>query len=165
MQFLFVGSNVCLRLPSDSSSRRTPLPLTNTPYCKVYSGLAPYSCYDMPGAQTKASDFIRGFTNYQRFSTTKAFVLLGLTNSVFHRSVRCSAFCPSLTFTIEQQNKILSLVTTFSCRRWGNVYKISHRTCLRQAGAKFSMFKKNRYEKILLSGIYNPNAFGLLPID
>jgi hypothetical protein len=50
---------------------------------------------------------------------TNAFVLLGLTNSVFHRSVRCSAFCPSLTFTIRQLNKILSLVTTFGCRRRG----------------------------------------------
>ena len=26
MQFLFVGSELCLRLPSDSASRRTPLP-------------------------------------------------------------------------------------------------------------------------------------------
>src|SRR5205814_9736223 len=29
------------------------------------------------------------------------------------------SFCPSMTFTIEQQNKILSLVTTFGCRRRG----------------------------------------------
>jgi hypothetical protein len=41
---------------------------------------------------------------------TKAFVLFGLTNSVFHRSVRCSAFCPNLTFTIELLNKISTLV-------------------------------------------------------
>jgi hypothetical protein len=41
---------------------------------------------------------------------TGAFVLLGLTNSVFHRPVRCSAFCPGLTITIEQQNKISTLV-------------------------------------------------------
>ena len=51
--------------------------------------------------------------------TTVAFVLSGLTNNVFHRSVRCSAFCPSLTFTIKQQNKFLSLVTTFGSRRRG----------------------------------------------
>jgi hypothetical protein len=36
----------------------------------------------------------------QKLLPTGAFVLLGLTNSVFHRSVRCSAFCPGLTFTI-----------------------------------------------------------------
>jgi len=48
-----------------------------------------------------------------------AFVLLGQTNTVFQPLVRFSAFCPSLTFTIEQRNKILSLVTTFSCRRRG----------------------------------------------
>jgi len=46
----------------------------------------------------------------KRQLTTKAFVLLGLTNSVFHRSVRYSAFYPSLTFTIEQQNKFSTLV-------------------------------------------------------
>src|SRR5664279_6237892 len=43
MQFLFVGPNVCLQLPSDSTSQWTPLLLANTPYCKAYSGLAPYS--------------------------------------------------------------------------------------------------------------------------
>ena len=43
MQFLFVGPNVCRQLPSDSTSRWTPLLLANTPYCKAYSGLAPYS--------------------------------------------------------------------------------------------------------------------------
>jgi len=37
-------------------------------------------------------------------------VLLGLTNTVFHRSVRCSAFCPSLTFNIKQQNMFCTLV-------------------------------------------------------
>jgi hypothetical protein len=41
---------------------------------------------------------------------TGAFVLLGLTNSVFHHPVRCSAFCPGLTITIEQQNKFSTLV-------------------------------------------------------
>ena len=41
---------------------------------------------------------------------TSAFVLLGLTNSVFHRSVRCSAFFPGLTITIEQQNIFSTLV-------------------------------------------------------
>jgi hypothetical protein len=42
--------------------------------------------------------------------TTNAFVLLGLTNSVFHRSVRCSAFCPGLTITIKLQNIFSTLV-------------------------------------------------------
>jgi hypothetical protein len=41
---------------------------------------------------------------------TGAFVLLRRTNSVFHRPVRCSAICPSLTFTNEQQNKFSTLV-------------------------------------------------------
>src|SRR5690606_4620889 len=34
---------VCLRLPSDSASRRTPLPLANSSYCQACSGLSPPS--------------------------------------------------------------------------------------------------------------------------
>jgi hypothetical protein len=45
MHFLFVGSNLCRQLLSDSQSPTTPLLLANTPYCKVCSGLAPYSWY------------------------------------------------------------------------------------------------------------------------
>jgi len=45
MQFLFVSPNVCRQLLSDSPSRRTPLLLANTPYCKAHSGLTPYSLY------------------------------------------------------------------------------------------------------------------------
>ena len=37
-------------------------------------------------------------------------MLLGLTNSVFHREVRYSAFCPDLIITTEQQNKFSTLV-------------------------------------------------------
>ena len=43
MQFLFVGPNVCGQLLSDSQSPATHLLLANTPYCKAYSGLTPYS--------------------------------------------------------------------------------------------------------------------------
>jgi|GEM_PF-5442472 len=48
---------------------------------------------------------------------TKAFVLLGLTNSVFHLSVLCSAFCPGLTITIEQQNKFSIVMLRVSRNR------------------------------------------------
>ena len=51
-------------------------------------------------------------------TTTKAFVPLGLTNTVFHRSVRCSAFVGCHNST-EQQNKFLSLVSPFGSRRRG----------------------------------------------
>ncbi len=40
-----VCSDVCRQLPSDSTSRWTPLLLANASYCKVHSGLAPYSYY------------------------------------------------------------------------------------------------------------------------
>ena len=43
MQFLFVRPRFCLRLPSDSTSRWTPLPLANSSYCQVCSGLSPPS--------------------------------------------------------------------------------------------------------------------------
>jgi hypothetical protein len=48
MRFLFVSPELCLRLPSDSTSRWTPLPLANTSYCHPCSGLPPpsyYSCW------------------------------------------------------------------------------------------------------------------------
>ena len=43
MRFLFVRPRVCLRLTSDSASRRIPLPSANTSYCQAYSGLSPPS--------------------------------------------------------------------------------------------------------------------------
>ena len=42
MRFLFVRSEFCLRLPSDSVSRRTPLPLATASRCRARSGLSPY---------------------------------------------------------------------------------------------------------------------------
>ncbi|BAK94273.1 hypothetical protein TEH_09460 [Tetragenococcus halophilus NBRC 12172] len=43
MRFLFVSASVCLQLPSDSASRRTPLLLANSSYCQACSGLSPPS--------------------------------------------------------------------------------------------------------------------------
>ena len=43
MRFLFVGPRVCLRLPSDSTSRWTPLPSANSSHCKACNGLSPSS--------------------------------------------------------------------------------------------------------------------------
>src|SRR5699024_2440256 len=43
MQFLFVSTGFCVRLPSDSRSPKTPLPLANSSYCQVCSGLSPPS--------------------------------------------------------------------------------------------------------------------------
>ncbi|HZK24880.1 MAG TPA: hypothetical protein VFC74_05790, partial [Oscillospiraceae bacterium] len=37
------GSGLCLWLPSDSTSRWTPLPLANGSHCKAHSGLSPPS--------------------------------------------------------------------------------------------------------------------------
>src|SRR5699024_3097045 len=41
MHFRVVSSAFCLQLPSDSASRRTPLPLANSSYCQACSGLSP----------------------------------------------------------------------------------------------------------------------------
>jgi hypothetical protein len=43
----------------------------------------------------------------------------GATQSVVQLSVTLFSFLSRLTFTIERQNKFLSLVTTFGCRRRG----------------------------------------------
>ena len=43
MQFLFVRPRFCLRLLSDSASRRTHLPSANSSYCQACSGLSPPS--------------------------------------------------------------------------------------------------------------------------
>lgn len=45
MQFLFVRPRFCLRLLSDSASRRTPLSLANSSYRQACSGLSPPSYY------------------------------------------------------------------------------------------------------------------------
>ena len=43
IRFLFIGSGLCLRLPSDSTSQWTPLPLANGSHCQAHSGLSPPS--------------------------------------------------------------------------------------------------------------------------
>ena len=43
IQFLFVSSGFCVRLPLDSWSPKTPLPFANSSYCKACSGLSPPS--------------------------------------------------------------------------------------------------------------------------
>ena len=58
MHFLFVGPNVCRQLLSDSQSPTTPLLLANTPYCKAYSGLSPYSAYPCLTHIIKATNFL-----------------------------------------------------------------------------------------------------------
>ena len=44
MQSLFVRPRLCFGLPSDSASRRTPLPSANSSYCHACSGLSPPCC-------------------------------------------------------------------------------------------------------------------------
>ena len=45
IQFLFVSSRVCVRLPSDSTSPWTPLSFANSSYCQACSGLSPPSLH------------------------------------------------------------------------------------------------------------------------
>jgi len=51
MRFLFVGPELCLALPSDSTSRWTPLRSANGSPCGARRGLTPPSEWDMPGAR------------------------------------------------------------------------------------------------------------------
>ena len=61
MQFLFIRPEICRRLPSDSSSRRTPLPLANNSYCQVCSGLSPYSYRPCQAHMKKPGTKVPGF--------------------------------------------------------------------------------------------------------
>ena len=54
IQFLFVSSGFCVRLPSDSWSSKTPLPFANSSYCQVCSGLSPPSYSPCRAHQLKA---------------------------------------------------------------------------------------------------------------
>ena len=55
MKFLFVRPGFCLRLPSDSTSRWTPLPLANASYCQGTFGTFTLKSSPMPGAHKKGS--------------------------------------------------------------------------------------------------------------
>ena len=68
MQFLFIRPGFCRRLPSDSSSRRTPLPLANTSYCQVCSGLSPYS-YRPCRAHLNIKLILSQLTNFKKYKT------------------------------------------------------------------------------------------------
>ena len=60
MQFLFVRPRLCFGLPSDSASRRTPLPSANSSYCHACSGLSPPCCIACRAHQQKAVRSGRG---------------------------------------------------------------------------------------------------------
>ena len=80
IQFLFVSPHICRRLPSDSQSPTTPLPLANTSPCRVCRGLSPPShqrghhsqtgcaCAQraMPGAQRKSPWNVQPFQGLSR---------------------------------------------------------------------------------------------------
>ena len=56
MRFLSVSASICVRLPSDSTSRWTPLSFANSSYCKACSGLSPPS-YHPCRAHSKKDGF------------------------------------------------------------------------------------------------------------
>ena len=56
MRFLFIGPGLCLRLPSDSTSRWTPLPSTNGSHCQAHSGLSPPSYHPCRAHKQKPRD-------------------------------------------------------------------------------------------------------------
>ena len=87
MRFLFVRPGLCppglfpspdIRLPSDSASRRTPLPSANAPYCPARSGLPPPSCCPCRAHIRKRIDL--GWS-----------ILLPITWVILETMLRCSA--------------------------------------------------------------------------
>ena len=70
MRFVFLGPVLCLQLPSDSASPRTPLLLANLYFCLRGSGLSPYSsCTCRAHQNKKPTDFSVGFACAKRRPT------------------------------------------------------------------------------------------------
>lgn len=72
IKFLFVGAGVCLRLPSDSASRRTPLPLANSSYCKALLRLFDFSHYSLTCVRSSVSVLYQSILIHKK-STSKFF--------------------------------------------------------------------------------------------
>ena len=67
IQFLFVRPRLCRRLPLDSTSRWMPLPLANSSYCQVCSGLSPPSCNTCRAHTKKTREQIGVSEKFSRF--------------------------------------------------------------------------------------------------
>lgn len=90
IQFLFVRPRFCRRLPSDSASRRTPLPLANSSYCQACSGLSPPSYYACRAHyQKKTPQIEASFLISLCLQAAHCFVLPPVS-----RSARIWYFCP-----------------------------------------------------------------------
>ena len=76
MKFLFVRPGFCLRLPSDSASRRTPLPLANASYCQGAFGTFTLKLSPMPGTLKRKASGPRGFSLHSQFYFTVKQVFL-----------------------------------------------------------------------------------------
>ena len=101
MRFLFVSASICVRLPSDSTSRWTPLSFANSSYCKACSGLSPPSYHPCrahsktkrgPGSKIQCPLF-KHVGIYKFFSTQKC-ITVGVSQdcNMFHASKMMSSF-------------------------------------------------------------------------
>jgi len=118
MKFLFVGSNICRQLLSDSQSPTTPLLLANDKYCNSRSGLTPYSLMTMPDTQKSQKEFTTGLS----LVGVAGFEPTTLPNYVRIRYIVCYYLLISQTLKISSASNIFNL--TFFSNSGGTILKI-----------------------------------------
>ena len=111
MRFLSVSASVCVRLPSDSTSRWTPLSFANSSYCQVCSGLSPPSYHPCRAHQQKRSypgSGIAPFFSYwirlteSRMINSGSNILLPVTSCCTASMIHSAAASPNSSFGWER---------------------------------------------------------------
>ena len=129
IQFLFVRPRFCLRLSSDSASRRTPLSLANSSYFQACSGLSPPSYYACRAHQIKPeyaswillvySGFFCFYSNFSKYFLIFFIAFLytfSIASGVRHSFIAISESFTFLGFSLKQsgQNAKYSETTNLS---------------------------------------------------
>ena len=117
MKFLFVRPELCLRLPSDPTSRWAPLPSANASHCQGAFGTFTLKSSPMPGAQkgfrVLQNPFVisLGATGFypELFGTHTISSTIDAFLSIFSR-----AYINKKGFRVLQNPFVISLATTYS---------------------------------------------------
>ena len=107
MRFLFVSASICVRLPSDSTSRWTPLSFANSSYCKACSGLSPPSYHPCRAHCKKIPSLVRDeiFVVPPLFRCKQRhFICLTVINRNF---IHCTGQIPKSARGVKNHNRLL----------------------------------------------------------
>jgi hypothetical protein len=105
MQFLFVRPGLCLRLPSDSQSPTTPLPLANDSYCQVHSGLSPQVIAHAGRTTTKSRVLLSPAFYFYYMAEEVSCLPLGFLLCAFVPDAHSPVFCNPLTRIMGQGSR------------------------------------------------------------